>query len=683
MGTCLVYDACLLNLLAHGPPHTNPNPHHGAMSKNVSNRKFKAEVNQLLEILVHSLYSNKEIFLRELIANASDALDKARFEAARGTELTDPSLEPAITISVDAEARTLTVADTGIGMTEDEVVANLGTIAHSGTSAFIKAAKEAQQSADADRDGNGDGPRLESIIGQFGVGFYSAFMVADSVSVTTRSATDPNATPVRWSSNGKESYKIERLTGDEAAAVTRGTAVTVHLREDDAKYADAETVRGVIRRHSGFVSHPVLVEGERVNTVSALWREPAHQVSKEQYTEFYQFLTHDTRDPLVTVHKTSDAPIHFATLLFAPPSGMDLFGGYQGPEGLDLYVRRVLIQQKNTDILPEYLGFFRGVVDSEDLPLNISRETLQENVLLRKIGQSVTKAVLETLKKLAKKDAEAYAEFWRAHGAIFKLGYADFANKDRFAELVRFTSSTQEVPEDSPEDGSEPLVGLADYVSRAREGQDEIYYLSGKSRAAIEANPHLDKLRDAGLEVLYLYEAVDDFVLDAIGEYEGKKLVSAEHADPAKLDELSGKKPDDEPEQSEDEKGAVNALVERMKSVLGERVKDVRTSGRLSGSPVVLAGEGGQMTSSMEKILRAMQKDESAPVKVLEVNPTHEIVTNVAAALAAGNEAYVDTAIWQLFESAQLLDGHLPDPHELVRHMQDHLRYSSKGTASS
>ncbi|WP_147819385.1 molecular chaperone HtpG [Salidesulfovibrio onnuriiensis] len=619
-----------------------------------STHKFKAEISQLLDILVHSLYTNKEIFLRELVSNASDALEKYRFKSS-SSENGGEDLPLEIRISADKDAGTLTITDTGIGMTADEVMANIGTIAHSGTAELTRLAQEGKESLDA-------------LIGRFGVGFYSAYMVADEVAVTTRSM-DRDAKPVRWVSDGRTDYDLQELDED----LPRGTRIEVRLKEDlKDQFTNTAHLKSVINRHSNFVNFPIFVEEERVNTVPALWREPKFQIKPEQYAEFYKFLTFDGEDPFETIHTSVDAPVQFNALLFVPRKSTDFMTSMNRDNwGLDLYARRVLIQHQNKELLPEYLSFVKGVVDIEDLPLNISRETLQDNVVMRKVASTLTKHVLSHLEKLAKDNADRYAEFWKEHGTLFKAGYMDFIHKDRYAELVRFNSSAS--------DDAEALSSLADYVSRAKEGQKEIYYAYGASREALALNPHLEIFRRKGIEVLYLYEPIDEFAMDTIREFKEFKLVAAEHADPAKLDEFETlEKKDDVEDLSSDDASVLDKLLGRIKDVLGGAVSEVKASKRLSDSPVCLSNPDGHVTSSMDKIMRAMSKDTSIPVKVLEVNPDHALVRNMIDIFKRDeNDPFIEQAAQQLYESALLLEGYLSDPHALVGRIQSLLTQSS------
>jgi molecular chaperone HtpG len=614
--------------------------------------KFKAEVSQLLDILVHSLYTNKEIFLRELVSNASDALEKVRFKTtAEGGEDEVP-LE--IRIEADKDAGTVTITDTGVGMTRDELMRNIGTIAHSGTAELARMAEEGKES-------------LDTLIGRFGVGFYSVYMVADEVEVTTRSI-DPAAKPVVWSSDGRNDYKLQDLDED----LPRGTRIVVRLKKDLAsQFTNTAHLKSIINKHSNFINFPIHVGEERVNTVTALWREPKFQVTAEQYAEFYKFLTFDSEAPFDTLHTSVDAPVQFNALMFTPATGGDPFGMNRENRGLDLYVRRVLIEKQNKDLLPEYLGFIKGVVDTEDLPLNISRETLQDNILIRKISSTLVKQVLDNLEKIAKDDADRYAEFWNAHGTLFKAGYMDFLNKDKFGRLVRFNSSASE--------DAKGLTSFADYVSRAKEGQKEIYYAYGPSREALGLSPHLEVFRKKGIEVLYLYEPIDEFVMDALRDFDGHALVSAEHADMAALDAFETIEQDAPAEAlTEEQKTTLDKLLVRIKDVLGDGVTEVKVSRRLSGSPVCLANPDGNVTSSMDKIMRVISKDTSIPKKVLEVNPDHPLLRNMLTIFEKNeDDPFIDQAANQLFESALLLEGYLTDPHALVGRVQDLLTKSS------
>ena len=614
--------------------------------------EFKTEIKQLLDIITHSLYTSREIFLRELVSNASDALDKLRFEQARSAEITSPDLELQISITADEENRQLVITDTGIGMTQDELVENIGTIAHSGSAEFIRQAMADQANS-------------SNIIGRFGVGFYSVFMVADKVTIRTRSFR-AEAKGVEWSSDGLGTYTVSELDED----MPRGTTITVHLKEEGKEFAEKNRITSIIKKHSNFISFPILVQGEKANTVQALWRENKFSVTPEQYTEFYKFLTYDHEDPLDTLHLSVDAPVQFSALAFVPPRSQDTFGFDRDNYGLDLYVRRVLIQSKNKDLIPEYLGFVRGVVDTEDLPLNISRETLQENLLIRKIAITLTKQILTHLKKLGQ-DKDRYITFWKEHAKRFKLGYADFANQEAFGELLRFNSSRHE-----DKDG---LISLDEYIEAAKEGQKEIYYISGPSREAVEQNPHLEIFRAKGIEVLYLYEPVDEFVMDSLRKFKEFELKATENADIANLEQFASTadKADKPEDLNTEETKDMDRFLARVQEILGDRVTEARISKRLSQSPSCLVSPDGS-TSQMHKIMQLVTKDTSIPKKIFEINQDHKLVRNLLSVFAKNEkDEFVATIVEQLYESALLMDGYLADPHKMVSRLNKLMEDSS------
>jgi molecular chaperone HtpG len=621
------------------------------MSDSATSHEFRAEVRKVLNIITHSLYTNREIFLRELISNASDALDKLRFLQSRGDAVREPDLPLEIDICVNKVAGTLTVSDSGIGMSREEMTENLGTIARSGSESF---ARDLAASGD-EKDGRQ--PDAATIIGRFGVGFYSVFMVADKVEVVSRPALEDSPAHV-WISDGEGSFTVAQA--DDGPA--RGTAITAHLREDAAEFLEKHRLEDIIRKHSAFVSFPVKLEGERVNTTPALWREPKFSVTKEQYAEFYKYLSHETEAPLDTLHLSVDAPVQFTALLFVPGVPQhDFFGAARDRWGLDLYVKRVLIQRENKELLPEYLGFLKGIVDTEDLPLNISRETLQENVLLRKIRQTIAKQALTHLERTAAGEAENYAAFWRLHGRIFKLGYHDYVNRDRVAALMRFNSSAL------AEGGD--LCSLDEYISRAKSGQKEIWYLSAPGREAANVNPHVELFRKKGLEVLYLYEAIDEFAVEGLGKYKDFAFKAVENAPENALDEFADAADAAAPKTgalSEEELPAFDALISRMAEILGDKVKEVRVSHRLADSAACLVSPDG-MTSSMEKLLRVMQKDDALPQKILEINRDHPLSRALLRIHKAdANDPLLADMAQCLFDACLLTDGYLKDPHALA-----------------
>lgn len=623
--------------------------------------KFKAEVKQLLDILVHSLYTSREIFLRELISNSSDALDKLRFQSTKGTEIIDKDLPLEIKINFDEKKKLITVSDTGIGMTRDELIKNIGTIAKSGSADFIKQLSENKDQAN-------------NIIGKFGVGFYSVFMVAEKIIIKTKSFKKDEPA-VEWVSDGLGNYEISEL--DEK--IKRGTTIEIHLKDDAKDFADKYRLESIIKKHSNFISFPIYVDKEKINTISALWREPKTSIKKDQYNEFYKFLTYDNEEPMDTIHISIDAPIQFRSLLFIPKKNFDFMGMNREDYGLDLYVRRVLIQHQNKDLLPEYLSFVKGVVDSEDLPLNISRETLQENIVFTKISQNITNQVLSYLSKKAKDDPEKYAEFWKEHGRVFKLGYMDFTNAEKYSQLLRFNSSKNK--------DEKELTSLEEYVSRLKDDQKEIYYASGNSRSSIEVDPHLEIFKKKDIEVLYLFDPVDEFVINAIRKFKSVstdkeyELKSVDTIDLKKLDKFKDtdeKKSDFEKLNKDDEKH-FDSLLARIKDILGEKVTEVRESKRLSGSPVLLVNPDDAMSSQMQKIMKMTNKDFSIQKKIFEINRDHKLIRNLLKVFKVNSkDDFIKNTIEELFDSSLLLEGSLDDPHNLVSKLNKTLEESSE-----
>lgn len=617
--------------------------------------EFKAEVKQLLNILVHSLYTHKEIFLRELISNSSDALDKVRFESTRGSEICDNDLAYEINISVDKEKNILKICDTGIGMTANDVVTNIGTIAKSGSAEFLKNLSESK--ADT-----------SNIIGKFGVGFYSVFMVANKVVITTKSyKKDEQA--VQWVSDGLGSYEISYP--DEQ--LQRGTKIEIYLKDEEKEFTEDYRIEQIIKKHSNFISFPIKLGEKQVNSTKALWKEPKSSIKEEEYNEFYKFLTYDFENPIGTIHKAIDAPIQFNCLLFIPKRNDDMFGYNKDNYGLDLYIRRVLIQHKNKDLLPEYLSFVKGVVDSEDLPLNISRETLQEDVIFNKISNSVTSQVLSFLEKMSIDEVEKYNEFWKVHGKVFKYGYGDYTNKDKYLSLVRFNSS-------SCTDANE-LTSFDKYVHRMKNDQKEIYYITGANREAIELNPHLEIFKAKGIEVLYLFEPIDEFVMTSVRTYKEFELKSVDQADLSsleKFDNVTTEEKEKVENLTDDDSKILDDLLVKIKNVLGDKVKEVRISKRLDESPACLVNPDDSMSATMQKIMSMVNKDSNIPVKIFELNKDHKLTRNLIKIFKNNSEdEFVTSTIEQLYESSLLLEGYLNDPHKLVSRLNKLLTNSS------
>ncbi len=618
--------------------------------------EFKAEIKELLDILVHSLYTNREIFLRELISNASDALDKLRFEQTSGTEVANADLPLEISINIKDKKNIITVSDTGIGMSHDEVINNIGTIAKSGSADFLK-----QLASDA------KAKDVSNIIGKFGVGFYSVFMVAEKVVITSKSYREEEK-PIQWTSDGSGSYEL--ITLDKK--IKRGTSIEIHLKEDAKEFAEKYRIESIIKKYSNFISFPIKVNKEKINTVTALWREPKSNIKPEQYNEFYKFLTYDSEDPMDTIHVSIDAPVQFNSLMFIPKHSFDLYGITKEDMGLDLYVRGVLIQNKNPDLLPEYLGFIKGMVDSPDIPLNVSRETLQENRVVMKISSTLIKQALSYLTKKAKDKPEEYKEFWKEHGKLFKLSYTDFANKEKIMELLRFNSSAC--------DKEDELVSFADYTGRMKEGQKEIYYYSGPGKDAMDSDPHLEIFKRKNIEVLYLYDPVDDFLMSGLAKYKDYDLVSVEHADLSKFDKFEdqGDQKEKVDDLSEGEEAVFKKFLDKVRDILGERVSEVRESKRLKDSPTCLVNSEAGMTSQMQKMLNMMNKDITIPKMAFEINKDSTLIRNLLKIYKNDpKDPFIVITIEQLYESDLLMEGYLTDPHKLVNRTKEILSLSS------
>lgn len=599
-------------------------------------REFQAEVKQMLDIVINSLYTNREIFLRELISNASDALEKLRYLKITNKEILDRDLPLEISINTDDIAHTLTIQDTGIGMTREELVENLGTIAHSGSKAFIK------QLTENDR-------KDVELIGQFGVGFYSAFMVADKVTVYTRSCL-PEAQGYIWSSEGTGSYTIK-----EALDLKRGTKIVLHLKNDAQEFAKPETIKRIIKQYSGFVQFPILVNGEKANTVQPLWTKNKNEVSDEEYNEFYKYIANAYDEPLFRLHFSADAPLSINALLFVPKENLERFGFGQLDPGVNLYCRKVLIQQQAEGILPKWLRFVKGVVDSEELPLNISRETMQDNMLVSKLRRVLTSRFLKFLNEQSRTETEKYNDFWKKFGIFIKEGLAtDFEHKEELLKLLRFESSKTEPGK---------LISLKEYLDRKTTGQKAIYFLNGPNREVIEASPYLEIFRKKDLEVLYTFDAVDDYVLNQLGEYEGNKFVSADQEN-LELPDDGGHTPAADGLAEAD----VNALADWLKQQLGEKVTDVKASKRLTDSPAIVLNPG-YMTNSMQRMMQLINKELDYPVpKVLEINTTHPIIKRLDI-LRKNNDPFAKVAAEQIYDNALIAAGLNFDPQGMVNRL--------------
>ncbi|MBF0424377.1 MAG: molecular chaperone HtpG [Magnetococcales bacterium] len=635
-------------------------------------RPFQTEVRQLLDLMIHSLYSNKEVFLRELISNSSDAVDKLRFEALSNQGLYEDAPDLAIRVVFDKAARTLTVIDNGIGMSRDEVIANIGTIARSGTREFFKSL-------------TGDQAKDASLIGQFGVGFYSSFIVADQVTLKTRRAGCPAAEGVMWSSRGDGEYSLEGIEKS-----TRGTEVTLHLREGEDEFLDDWRLRSIIRKFSDHISLPILMEKkpfdagdkeeekpeekaegeqeqkepkeppppewETVNKASAIWTRAKGDIKEEEYEEFYKHVSHDFEQPLAHLHVRLEGKYEYTLLLYLPKRAPFDLWDRERKHGVKLYVRRVFIMDGAEELMPRYLRFVRGVVDSADLPLNVSREILQKSPMVEAIRKGAVGKVLGMLEEMAEKEPEKYAEFWKTFGVVFKEGVIeDFANRERVAKLLRFATTHT--------DSDEQNVSLADYVARMKPEQEKIYYVNGESHNACKNSPHIEIFRRKGIEVLLLAERVDEWLVNHLHEFEGKQLQAITKGD---LD--LGKLEDEKEKQAHEEANAgFKETVEKVKKVLGETVKDVRMTHRLTDSPACLVGEEYDMTATMERILKEAGQKVPTSKRILELNPTHPLTARLR---QEQNEGRFENLSHILHDQALLSEGgQLENPGDFVRRL--------------
>ncbi len=611
---------------------------------------FQAEIKQLLHLLSHSLYQSREIAIRELVSNASDALDKMRYVALTEEAYREPgALE--IVIEPRESERELRIRDSGIGMTHDELVTNLGTIAHSGSGEFLKTlAGDARKQADL------------SLIGQFGVGFYSAFMVADRVQVRSRSYREE--TGWVWESDGTGSFTVAPADGP----LPRGTEIVLHLKEDCKDLATQGRIKEIIRRYSSFVPHPIkLSSGEVLNDQKAIWVEPRNQVTDEQYTQFYQHLTHHGEEkPLWHLHLSVDSPIQFHAVLFCPPTNLERYGFGRLEHGVSLCARRILVQSDCRELLPDYLRFLRGLVDSEDLPLNVSRETLQDNTVIRRIRTSLIKGVLDRLDKLATEQPDDFKTFSTQFGQLLKEGaITDGSNRERIARLLRFPSSLSE--------DAEARVSLDDYIGRMPEDQKRIYYLGGPDLASMKKSPNLEIFRRRGLEVIYLTEPIDEFVMNALHSYNGKTLTSIDSDDL----ELPGSAKDvksvvtEEPSESKGAESGFSRVLDLFREAIGNRVREVRESNRLTDSPCCLVNAEGGFSTQMQRLMKLANKDFPEQARILEINPQSPFIRRLCRLSGnAQHDAFIKQCGLQLWSNAMILEGVMPDPEDLVARTQ-------------
>ncbi len=618
------------------------------MSNHAENKtmkyEFKAEMKQLLNLIIHSLYTHPEVFLRELVSNSSDALNKVRFLKLTNSNILNKEDELKIEITLDKENNTFSIEDNGIGMTLEDLQEKLGTVASSGTLEFLKTAKSKNERL----DGN--------LIGKFGVGFYSVFMVTEEVTVETRYAnTDSQA--FIWKSDGSETYIIE-----ESPREKRGTKITFKLKDEHKEFADDLSVKSTIRKYSNFVDFPLFVNGEKVNTITALWHRKKEDLKDEELNEFFKFVSNDYADPLGHLHLDIEGAVNFKALIFIPSvAPMNLFAD-RFEKSLQLYSGKIFIKDDAGELLPDYLKFLKGVVDTEDLPLNVSREVTQNSPLMAKIRQIVTNKVLSLLEEWAENDKNKFETFSKNFGSLFKTGInQDFTNKDKIIELVRFESTAFSKGE---------LTGFKDYMKRMRDDQSEIYYISGQSRDSVEKNPNLEYFMEKEIEVLLFTDPVDLFTIPYINEYEGKKIVSIEKAD---LD-INKVEKEDSPDED-----ATKSLIDVFKETLGDEVEDVRISRRLVSSPATLVvGEQG-MDAQMEKMMQMLDKEFKGSKKILEINPSHQLIKNLSGIyLSDSKSTLLRECIQHLYEGSLLIEGQVKSPDEFFRHMTDIMVQATK-----
>ena len=603
--------------------------------------EFQAEVRRLMDIVINSLYTDKEIFIRELVSNASDALEKLRYIQLTEKEIYDEALQLEIEISTSSEDNTITFTDYGIGMSRKELVENLGTIARSGSRSFLEAIEKS-------------GTEGGDLIGQFGVGFYSSFMVADSVEVVTRGYRK-NSEHLIWRSSGDGVFEITKGKGHR-----RGTKVVVSLKEDAREYSDPDVIRDILRKYSAFVPFPLKLNGEQVNTTEAVWLRSKSEITDQEYGGFYRFQTNSFDEPRYRLHFSSEAPIDMNVLLFVPEDSMERLGFGRMDPGVSLYSRRVLIDASPKNLLPEWTRFLKGVVDSADIPLNISRETMQDSSLVRKLNSAITKRFIKFLEQSAADGPKSYGDFYGTFGFFIKEGVAsDFEHREQLRGLLRFESSRK---------GEGELVSFEDYLSGMREGQEEIYYLFGSARDTLENGPHMEFFRSENIEVLFIYEPIDEFVMSTLGEYKEKKIVSADSVDIGVADK-------DVESSSEEEK----SLCGWMKEVLGEKVGDVRMSRRLVESPAAAFNSDSTMTQGMKRIMKNISAGaDMRSVVRLEINGDHALIKNLAPMREKDGE-FAAIIVEQLFDNALLAAGYMENPGSMVGRINRLLERLSSG----
>jgi molecular chaperone HtpG len=600
-------------------------------SESENKHEFQAEVQQLLDIVINSLYTDKEIFVRELVSNAVDALEKLRHIKLTEKAVADPNLDLEINITTDEDANTITVADYGTGMTREELINNLGTIAHSGSKAFLNELSKSDK-------------KETNIIGQFGVGFYSAFMVSDEVAVYTRSWKE-DSEHLCWKSDGKTGYQIETSSGER-----RGTKIVIKLKEDQEEFCKAARIRGILENYSNFVPFAILLDGERVNTVEAIWMKPKSDISDEDYLEFYKFAAKALDEPSYRMHFSADAPLMINALLFVPRENPERPGFGQVDPGVSLYCNKVLIDSAPKSLLPDWLRFLKGVIDSEDLPLNISRESMQDSALVQKLNRLIAKRFIKFLDREAKSDAEKFGTFYESFRSFLKEGViTDIENRDELLKLLRFESSVEEAG---------VLSTLEDYVTRIKEDQDKIFYQIAPDRQAIESAPYIEAFKARGIEVLFLYDPIDEYLIGAIPSYADKQLVSIAQSG-IELEELPTDTQDDDAEQAA-------ALCQWIKEALGDRVAEVNVSKRLVDSPAAALTPGGSMSPQMKQMMRQVDPEFSSGKEVhLEINPRHKLLKSLEKARTSQPEL-AKLVAEQIADNALLSAGLLEEGRDMV-----------------
>lgn len=625
------------------------------VDKKTEKFEFQSEVKQLLEILVYSLYKHKEVFLRELISNAVDALNKVKFQILTDETVAEKDLDLKIDITFDKTRNRLIIEDTGIGMTKQEIIENIGTIARSGTMNFLKKMTRADEKT-----------KMDDMIGKFGVGFYSSFMVANEIHIITKSYRKTSKAYL-WKSRGSSNYTIE-----ETVKKQRGTRIELLLKKDEKEFLEKYRIKHIMTKHSQFVPFPLYLEGEKIDSKEAIWTQPKSSLKEKDYHEFFKFFDTTPDNPETYLHLSSDAPVQFHSVLFVPKTSPELPGFFKSEPGVDLYSRKVLIQKGCRDILPEYLRFIKGVIDSEDIPLNISRETIQNDILIDKIKKHIMKKLFEHFTKIKEKKKEKYLDIWKNHGKHFKEGItADFENREKLAQLLLFHSSKK--PKDE-------YVDLSEYVKEMKKDQDYIYYITGFDIDLLSKNPALEAFKKKDIEVLFLTEPLDEIAVDHLKEFEGKHFKTAESAD-INLDEEVDEKEKEKKDKKKDEEYLkdVDGFVKYLKDTYGEKVEDVKVSQRLTDSPCLLVHSGQGPSIQMEKIMKMSNRDYSFSKRIFEINAEHDLIKEMVALHKKKSDSPGLKALtFQLLDNMMLREGIIDNIDEVVPRLQDIMLNAAK-----